>query len=391
MDKLLTQQECYDFLDKSPFDYNVSSDDENEDILNFQSQKSVNGSLKMIGENNENPTNITLCVYSSTSYDDAYRNIKNDETCKVNCYVMGYEQIKEFYEVIINKKKTTDECYVNFMNDLDKVAAKNVMIYFECCSYLSANNYHFPDKCIEIIEYFVLEKKYLILCADFSLKALINDWNVDIFGKNPMVKYEDIEEQKLEIEFEKNKFADSGLKQLKIMSDLVDDNNNKGKITLHVLDCTISFKLDSVCDEKYNIDVLSVVKKPDNNFNTSKRKKISTESDDENYHALKRKKISSDCECVVKKEKVSDNFIGQAVINFTGGGKIFISNGHFSELCNINCTDKSLFNSIEKTLGKKYYEDFLDNIKNSCDDDEIDKLKNDSISLLMTQTLSQVD
>lgn len=384
MDKIPIQQEEYD---EGSFNCTVSSDD--EDILNFQSTQNTIGSLKKIGENNENPTNITLCVYSSTSYDDAYRNIKNDGICKINCYVMGYEQINEFYDIIINKKETTNDCYINFINDLNKVASKNVMIYFECCSYLSMNEYHFPNKCIEIIEYFVLEKKYLILCADFSLKALINDWNVDIFGKNPMIKYKEINEQKLEIEFEKKKFADSGLKQLKIMSDLVDDNNDKGKIILHVLDCTVSFKLDNLKDEKYNIDILSIVKKADNNnSNTLKRKKISTESDDDDINISKRNKI---CECAIKKEKIFNNFIGQAVINFVDGGKIFVSNGHFSELCNINCTDKSLFNSIEKTLGKKYYENFLDNIKNVNDDDEIEKLKNNSISLLMTQTLSQVD
>lgn len=329
-------------------------------------------SLTKKSENTCEPTNINLCIYSSKSYDEAYRKIKNSDNCKINCYTIGYEKINEFYEIIVDKKETTDDSYLELIRDLNKVKSQNVMVYFECCSYLATNEYHFPKKCIELIEYLVIKQNFLVLCADFSLKALINDWDSDIFGKNPMIKYENIKEQQLEIEFEKNKFANSGLKQLKIISDLVDDNENKGLITLHVLNETISFKLNNLVDEKYNIDILSVIK----NSKT-----------DIDEHVSKKKKLSSECDCKL----TTDEFIGQAIINFIGGGKIFISNGHFSELCNINYTDDTLLNSIENTLGKEYYDKFLNDIKNSNDENEIKQFKSDSIALLTTQALSQVD
>jgi hypothetical protein len=358
----LTQQEYYDC-------------DYNNDLCETQLVKPKSSSqcdcglLTKSSENTSDPTNISLCIYSSTSYDKAYRKVNNN--CKVNCYTIGYEKISEFYEIIVNKIKSENENYLDLIRDLSKVKQQNVMIYFECCSYLSTNEYHFPEKCIKLIEYFVMNQKNLVLCADFSLKTLINDWDTEVFGRNPMIKYENIEEQKLEIEFEKNKFANSGLKQLEIMSELVDKNESKGKMILNVLNETISFKLNNITDEKYNIDVLSVVK--------------SKSSDIDEQRPLKRKKLSSESELVV------DEFIGQAVINFIDGGKIFISNGHFSELCNINYTDDTLLSSIEKTLGKEYYDDFLSNLKNKETKEEIEQLKSESIALLTTQTLSQVD
>ena len=385
MDEIFTQQEYYDInLLKNTDDFKVGKNESQIPITMMEINNNV-GVLKNIGEYKTNPNNIILCIYSSVSYDDMYRKVESSDDNKINIYSVGYETIDNFYDIIINKKSTINESYVNLMDDLEKVKPENVMIYFECCSYFESVGYKFTNNCIKLIEYFIFNKKYLILCADFSLKALINSWDVELFGPNPMTRCADITEQQIEIEFEKDKFTSSGLKQLQVISGLVDSDNNKGEISLHVLDKTISYKLNRENDDKYEINILSIVKKEE--------KKYDSLDLNNNEHILKKRTLSNNDYVVTKKEEnILNNFIGQAIINFKEGGKIFASNGHFSELCNINCSKKTLLKSIEQILGKDYYDNFINNM-NNCDndndDDDLQVLKSASLQSLMSQPLTQ--
>ena len=297
---------------------------------------------------------------------------------------MNNIQNKSLYKIIVEKKGSkTDslsEAYNNLINDLDIVKPENIMIYFECCSFLQNNKYHFTDKCIELIQYFVFEKKSLVLCADFSLKCLINDWDENIFGKNPFIESDELSDGFVEIEFDKNKFINSGLKQLKVMGELIDKNENIGNISLKVLEGTISFKIQNLQSEKYCIEILSNVKNNENN-NEHKNKKQKPNDETLIKNIVSPHKIHSENE-----------FIGQGLVTFKNKdellGKLLVSNGHFCELCKINYSTESLNSTIIDIFGNEYFQKYEEKINNAINKDDVEAITFNQIDTLLSQTLS---
>ena len=347
--QLLTQVEFCE-------DYNVDDVDESSKTLKILKTNSSNKEV----------TNIIICVSSGNAYDNAYRNV-NEGDGVINNYLIGYEKIQEFYKIIVEKEiDGVSEAYKSLIKDLAKVKSENIMIYFECCSFLQSNKYHFTEKCIELIKYFVLEKKILVLCADFSLKCLINDWNEDVFGKNPFIESDEIKDGTIEIEFNKNKFINSGLKQLKIMGELIDKDENVGNILLKVLEGTISYKIKNVQSEKYSIEILSNVKNNEDLYPKNKKQKINCNS------------------C----ENINDDFVGQALITFNNGGKLLASNGHFCELCKINYSQENLNSTIINTFGNEYFQKYEEKINNAVNENDASAITSIQIDSLLSQTLS---
>jgi hypothetical protein len=328
-------------------------------------------------EKNNNTNDITgiiICITEGDTYDNAYRKVNQKETDNIVSYIIKFDQVENFYNELIKDTESENINYNEIKKNIKLINSNNIMIYFECCSCLEQIDFKFPNKCIELIEYFIFNIKCLILCADFSLKCLINDWDENKFGKNPfVVPYDVISTGKLEIDFDKHKFLNSNLRQLKVIAQLVDENKIIGNIMLNVMESTISYKINNLSSDKYDIDILSMVKdyvSCEDCFNSNKRQKLSnTENEDKfNYDF--------------------DKNVGQAIIKFKEGGKILISNGHFSELCKINYTEESLRKLILNEWGGEYYEKYIHDI-NSSDNQEYRNSMSDSyISALTSDTLS---
>lgn len=322
----------------------------------------------------EDATNMNICIYGGCSYDKAYR--KGNKNSKINSYTINHNDLEDFTKMIKKEKQINDEnnsCCKNLLRDFDKLEGKNIMVYFECCGFLTGNDCEFSPTSMSLILYLLFEKKCFILFSDFSLKALINSWNEEMFGLNPFIRYDDFKKGEIKISFEKEKFKNSNLKQLQVISELVSTKEEIGNISVKVLEETISFgfKEELLNTESYNIEILSNIK-----------------------NELEEIKETQE----FKRRKINKSSIGQAIINFKKKdeqnnieeyGKILVSNSHFCELSEINYNKDSLMSSIKSNLGQEYYDNiknYLEQSPNSCSE----YLK-EAVSEMLTQPLSQVE
>jgi hypothetical protein len=342
-----------------------SCNEDYDDFEDFEDYKVEETPIISQESDIEDATNINICIYGLCSYDKAYR--KSAKNSKINTYMVNYDNLEDFVKIIKKEKEINTEDnlpYKNLLRDFDKLDGKSIMVYFECCAFLTGNEPKFSSTIMSLISYLLFEKKCFILFSDFSLKTLISSWNEETFGLNPFVRYEDLKTGEVKITFEKEKFKNSNLKQLQVISDLVSTNEEIGNISIKVLEDTISFgfKEELLNTEFYNIEILSnVLNKTDS-------------------HELKRRRI----------EKSS---IGQAIINFKKDnencGKILVSNGHFCELSQINYNEDSLMSSIKSNLGQDYYNDIKNCLEYSPS--SYNEYLTEAISEMLTQPLSQVE
>lgn len=369
----------------------------NDYFNNCHYENNYNEQLRYITKSTKDidPTSVIVCISSCTTYDDAYRNVNEKDNEKIDYFVIGYKKISEFYKIIVENEETNNSEYKKLKKSLEIVSSDSVMVYFECCSFLENIKFHFTEKCIELIEYFIFNKKYLVLCADFSLKCLINDWNEEKFGKTPFSGYSSLKKGTIDISFKKEKFINSGLRQFKVLGELVDHNKQTGKILLKVLEDTISFKINNTQDDKYTIDILSIItEKTDDkydNINHSNKKQKTNNIINNTLNTL-----SNACTlCNVNENKVNDelvinedSLVAHAIINFKDGGKLLLSNGHFSELSRINCSDESLETTITSVFGSSYLNNYKKKIENAETQEQIDHIKTSEINCVMSQTVS---
>lgn len=347
---------------------------------------------------NIDPTSVIICISSCETYDDAYRNVNEKENEKIDYFVIGYKKISEFYKIIVENEETNSSEYQKLKKSLEIVNSDSVMVYFECCSFLTDNGFHFTEKCMELIEYFIFNKKYLVLCADFSLKCLINDWKEEKFGKTPFNGYSSLKNGEIDISFNKEKFINSGLRQFKVLGELVDHNKQIGKILLKVLQDTISFEINNIKNEKYTIDILSIItEKIDDEYDNvdNPKKKQKTNNTINNTLNISSELSNTPTLCNFNENKVNDelvindnSLVGHAIINFKDGGKLLLSNGHFSELSRINCSDKSLEETITNVFGDNYLNNYKKKIEIAETQEQIDYIKISEINYVMSQTIS---
>lgn len=86
--------------------------------------------------------------------------------------------------------------------------------------------------------------------SDFSLKALIKEWDKDVLGVNPFVQVGETSTP-IQLRFNKNQLLRSSSTQLQAAAELSEDN----LITVNVMGGTITYAVDSSINltDKYTI------------------------------------------------------------------------------------------------------------------------------------------
>ena len=74
------------------------------------------------------------------------------------------------------------------MEHIKKIHPDCVVFNWECCGSYSGQSFiEGKDKVFKFLK-IVLDKGHMVMFSDFSLKALINDWDSSLLGPNPFVK-----------------------------------------------------------------------------------------------------------------------------------------------------------------------------------------------------------
>lgn len=285
---------------------------------------------------NPKVTGVIVSVREGGSYDKAlteYEQISRDG--KVNVHVVTSNYIEELLSLFLGKDRTTDDSMIlqrskSIYDDIQNVPSNKVIFNWECCAgwcFHHGSEVMTEFKHKELTVYlmgFILSKGYMIMCADFALKALISCWEPNVFGPCP---FRNIGEctgpLKLSFDTEVLKSCDSS--QLRYLGNL----SEKGEAVIQTMGSTIVYAVDSgVTTDRYELKVLTVASDFHNcqKFQSYVRTALNTEQ---------------------------KGTAGHVILKYPSGGILLTSNGHFCELKKVN-TNAQRLQEVSSGIGEKY-------------------------------------
>jgi len=198
---------------------------------------------------------VVVSVVSGTSYDSLFRKVPQDSDMgKICTYSIKAGTILEKIirtlqgEPIKNLETSSEEAKVlqQLKDNCDKAGRDAVCFNFECCSHYSGK--HFGSlKAIQrmhmdLIGYLVNEYGCLCMFSDFSLKALIKDWDSSLLGPNPFVEVGSIS-RSFRLKFNPEILKNSPSAQLETVGNLCDKGHGEGSTIVGAMGGTIAYTL----------------------------------------------------------------------------------------------------------------------------------------------------
>merc|ERR1719420_1676927 len=101
----------------------------------------------------------------------------------------------------------------------------------------------------------VLHRGHMVMCSDFSLKALIKQWSEPHLGPNPFVKIGEFSDR-FSLHFDAGVLRACPSAQLAKVGEMSED----GCVEVGALGCTLAFTVDSrrASTDAYSLQVLTV-------------------------------------------------------------------------------------------------------------------------------------
>lgn len=305
---------------------------------------------------------ITFC--SGESYDIIYTQEKQlapDET-RIAVYRVNLDLIDEFTQYFTGKAPipNSEKELLDLLVEVSDIEADCVLLNFECCSgcfatktQISSNfygsnlsnkvkeklqmkgfssstkekkvdtgpGYHFKDKVsVHTLLKHCIDKGYYMMFADFSVKAIINDWDQSVLGPLPFVKMGECSKN-INLYFDPDVLKASESNQMRIVGELCRD----GKAGIHCMSETIVFGLNKPKAET-----------------TAYTFKLLTK-------AITAQKFDSFSEYYIE-GKYS---VGHASMKYQTGAVIFFSAGHWIDLKDINVKVEDLEKLTKQYGGEK--------------------------------------
>ena len=130
-----------------------------------------------------------------------------------------------------------------------------VVFNWECSS--SYDSQTFPEGRDHVFKFLkmILDRKHMAMFSDFSLKALINEWNPDMLGPNPFKNIGETNEP-FELHFKPEELEKSPSAQLQIVGEMAEG----GKCNVDCMPSTILYTVDQHVKFEgfYDLKVLTV-------------------------------------------------------------------------------------------------------------------------------------
>ena len=134
----------------------------------------------------------------------------------------------------------------NLLNGLkatcDDVGPEAVCFNFECCSGYSTTFGNLLQVHMQLVAFLLKEYGCLVMFSDFSLKALIKDWDAALLGPNPFVQVAEFSGN-LVIHFDCNALKESPSTQLAVVGNLSDTGEGEGSVLVSTMSSTIAYTI----------------------------------------------------------------------------------------------------------------------------------------------------
>jgi len=340
-------------------------------LLQFESSPNTQGNEE---KEKDKDTKLTLAAVIITicdggSYDTLFSSVKQDvgDSGRVDVYSCSSADIKVLREQITHfdadKIKERSDDLDSLLDDLKEIEDPScVAINYECCAGCSDSGFSniSSKQIIEELTFF-LQRGFLTMYSDFSLKALIKAWNDQgdstKLGPNPFLRTGDWSQQ-ITLNFNPFVLKTSVSSQLQAVGELCPKQDF---CTVHCMGGTVRYGLNPEVmkiedDLPFNVKVLTVAKFPKHQNSCSIQvpdfSKMKKGGDVEvEATKLPMKTLWGDAGHVVldytKRESTEQKEDGHL------SGKILLSMTHWSELVKLgdSIDDEVLFKVAAKNMG----------------------------------------
>eukprot|EP00816_Leptocylindrus_hargravesii_P010494 CAMPEP_0196802172 /NCGR_PEP_ID=MMETSP1362-20130617/1837_1 /TAXON_ID=163516 /ORGANISM="Leptocylindrus danicus, Strain CCMP1856" /LENGTH=410 /DNA_ID=CAMNT_0042173393 /DNA_START=1804 /DNA_END=3036 /DNA_ORIENTATION=- len=318
--------------------------------LNNKENNKVNNvaAEKQQGEESSSLSELIAVIISiryGTSYDTLFTDVqqKSEQGTHVNTYLvqdmdpnellklccMNLDE-KRFY---IERDWGKDAC--DMLTDINSVDPDSVVFNWECCC--GCGDHGFDNKVtpMPLFSYLLHERSFMVMCSDFSLKALIHEWDDEILGVNPLKKVGTFS-SRMVLRFDPKKLQGcEDSTQLQMLGELCKDS---GEASVHALGGTIAYTIDSnVTPQSHpnksvgwtELEVLTFATELDGNG-------------PESYTRERNELLSF---------KESSALPGHCLLRFPSTGRLLVSCPHWIELSRLDVSKESLFQVAQDWYG----------------------------------------
>jgi len=291
---------------------------------------------------------VTISGASNSSYDPMYAQVSQEgpEGTRIAVYQAWLGALPTIYTAIekngdVEKDENSDVAFekslAQLCKDIADVDADSVVFNWECCGACSDTN-AFGNQTGDILKMIQLlvSRGFMVMCSDFSLKALIASWTPDsapFLGPNPF-KQLGVCNDSISLHFDPDKLELCPSTQLQKVGDLC----SEGTATMHALSSTIVYSADKALadNSSYTMQVLTVVPAV-GGFN------IAAVPEQYKWTIDATDKISQ-----------GTGVCGHVLLSYSSGGKILTSAGHWIELVKLDVSEENLMRCAQQEYGDQY-------------------------------------
>lgn len=290
---------------------------------------------------------VIVSIRRGGSYDELFTMVqqKSEPGTHVNTYLVedvDADKLLELCSINFDEKRSyierewgEDAC--DMLVDINSVDPDSVVFNWECCGGCGDHGFGNIKSLMPLFSFLLHKRSFMVMCSDFSLKALIHEWDNEVLGVNPLKNVGTFGTQVI-LRFDPGKLRDcEDSNQLQILGELCTDS---GKACVHAMSGTIAYTVDkSVTPQNHpdkstgwtELDVLTFATELDGNR-------------PENFTKIKTELLKIDRYSALA---------GHCLFRFPSEGRLLVSSPHWIELSKLDVSKVALFQVAEERYGAK--------------------------------------
>lgn len=272
---------------------------------------------------------VVVTIRDGCSYDMMFEQIpqQGPEGTRVDTFVVSPESLAGLLLAMRGGPAVAaeGEDFRELLASINAVDPASVVFNWECCSGCSGEQFRDARVVMALMQH-LLDKGHMVMCSDFSLKALIKQWSEPHLGPNPFVKIGEFSGQFF-LHFDARELQACSSAQLAKVGELSED----GRVQVHAMGGTLAFTVDwrQARTDCYNLDVLTVA---------SGMQCVSLDLPE---HRL----------CTAGGRTGA---AGHVLLKYPSGGSLLASSGHWIELAQIKVSEDQLLHVATSSYGAAY-------------------------------------
>ena len=131
---------------------------------------------------------MIVTFVNGSSYDHLFSSM--EQKAEEGTQVLVYSCNSNSVSAILNgfNNETDDQTVKDMIGYIRELDSDCVVFNWECCSGYSGEMFQEGKQVVFDFVAQMLQRGYMLMFSDFSLKALINEWNTKVLGPNPFKK-----------------------------------------------------------------------------------------------------------------------------------------------------------------------------------------------------------